>query len=45
VELVRRLGGEVAEMCVVIDLPDLGGSARLRELGCETFALCAFEGR
>ena len=43
-ELIRRLGGRVAEACFVVDLPDLGGAARLREHGCEVFALCAFEG-
>lgn len=44
VELIRGVGGQVAECCVVIDLPELGGAVRLRELGCETFALCEFEG-
>lgn len=36
--------GQVVEACFVIDLPDLGGADDLRTLGCESFALCAFEG-
>lgn len=43
-ELVQRVGGVVTEACFVIDLPDLGGAARLEERGCPTYALCAFEG-
>ena len=44
IELIRAVGGRVDEACFVIDLPDLGGADRLRGLGCEVFALCAFEG-
>jgi adenine phosphoribosyltransferase len=44
IELIRGAGGQVPEACFVIDLPDLGGADRLRELGCESFALCNFEG-
>ena len=43
-EMIRGVGAEVHEACFVIDLPDLGGADRLRELGCPCFALCAFEG-
>jgi len=43
-ELIRGVGGRVREACFVIDLPDLGGADRLRELGCESFSLCDFEG-
>jgi adenine phosphoribosyltransferase len=32
------------ECCFVIDLPDVGGKARLENLGCPVFALCEFEG-
>lgn len=42
--LLRRLGAEVVEAAFVIDLPDLGGRARLEALRCSTFALMAFEG-
>ena len=44
INLVRSVGGEVVECCVVIDLPDLGGSRRLEAMGCPTFSLCSFEG-
>jgi adenine phosphoribosyltransferase len=43
-ELVHQLGGRVREACFVIDLPELGGATRLRERGCEVFALCSFDG-
>ncbi len=43
-ELIERAGGHVPEACFVIDLPDLGGADRLRQRGCEVFALCAFPG-
>jgi len=28
----------------VIDLPDLGGSKRLADIGLQTFSLCEFDG-
>lgn len=43
-ELARRLGAEVVEACFLIDLPELGGRARLAEAGLACFALLAFEG-
>lgn len=43
-ELVRQVGGVVVECAFVIDLPDLGGRARLREANHASFALCAFDG-
>lgn len=43
-ELIRGVGGRVDDACFVVDLPGLGGSARLRAEGCSVFALCAFEG-
>jgi adenine phosphoribosyltransferase len=42
VSLFRSLRGEIAGVAAVIDLPDLGGSRRLREDGIEVTALCAF---
>jgi adenine phosphoribosyltransferase len=42
--LVQRLGGEVVEAAAIVDLPDLGGSARLRAAGIEVFRVCEFEG-
>lgn len=42
--LVRRLGAEVVEGMAIIDLPDLGGKARIEKAGFPVFALCKFEG-
>ncbi len=44
VSLIERLGGEIVGCSFVIDLPDLGGNARLTGLGIEVQALCAFDG-
>ena len=44
VMLVRALGGQVVECAFVVDLPDLGGRARLEKMGLSVFALCAFNG-
>ena len=43
-ELVRKAGGEVAAALFVVDLPDLGGAARLRDSNIEVHTLLAFEG-
>lgn len=40
--LFRRLGGEVEGVIAVIDLPELGGSQRLRDAGIRVSALCSF---
>lgn len=42
--LVERAGAKVHEACFVIDLPDLGGAARLEARGCPTFSLLSFPG-
>ncbi len=42
--LVRQLGGIVSECAFVVDLPELGGRAKLESLGLSVFTLCAFEG-
>lgn len=44
IKLVERLGGEIISCSFVIDLPDLGGRARLEGMGMDVQALCAFEG-
>ncbi len=44
VMLVRGLGGEVAECAFVVDLPDLGGRAKLEKMGLTVFTLCEFSG-
>lgn len=41
-KLFRSLGGEVVGVAAVIDLPELGGSARLRTHGLEVHTLCEF---
>ena len=43
-KLIEKMGGEVVECCFVIDLPDIGGRARLEKHGHKVFALCEFEG-
>lgn len=42
VKLFRSLGGEIAAVGAVIDLPELGGSRRIREAGVPVHALCEF---
>ena len=44
IELVRGMGGEVVGTGFVVDLPELPGAERMRELGVEVFALCGFLG-
>jgi adenine phosphoribosyltransferase len=44
VQLIEQSGGTVVGCTFVIDLPDLGGSARLAMLGHQVLTLCAFEG-
>jgi adenine phosphoribosyltransferase len=44
VQLLRKLHAEVVGAAFVIDLPDLGGTARLAELGVACHSLMAFEG-
>ena len=43
-KLIERLGGETIGCAFVIDLPDLGGRAKLEAMGMEVHALCAIEG-
>jgi adenine phosphoribosyltransferase len=44
VKLLRRLGAEILGACFVIDLPELGGSKRLTDLGVPVRTLVSFEG-
>ena len=44
IELIRGMEGRVVGAGFVVDLPDLPGAERLRGLGVEVFALCAFRG-
>ncbi len=43
-KLIERAGGEIVGCSFVIDLPDLGGRARLEKLGYAVLTLCSFEG-
>jgi adenine phosphoribosyltransferase len=43
-KLIETVGGHIVECAFVIDLPDVGGRARLEKLGQKVFALCEFEG-
>lgn len=44
VQLIRRMGAEVAGAAFVIDLPELGGSQRLRALDIEVRTLVEYDG-
>ena len=44
VKLLRQIGATVVAACFIIDLPDLGGAAKLRALDVPVRALIAFEG-
>jgi adenine phosphoribosyltransferase len=44
IKLIERLGAEVIGCAFVVDLPELGGRAKLEKLGMDVHALCAFDG-
>ena len=44
IKLLEKLGAEIVGCAFVIDLPDLGGRAKLEAMGVEIHALCAFDG-
>ncbi len=44
IDLIRKSGGEVVAAAFVIDLPDLGGAAKLRAKGVKVHTLVSFEG-
>ncbi len=44
VQLLRQIGAEVVAAGFVVDLPDLGGSARLRAAGLPVTALVSYSG-
>ena len=44
VKLLRRMGGNVLAACFVIDLPELGGAEKLRNLGVPVRTLVSFAG-
>ncbi|HYB09453.1 MAG TPA: adenine phosphoribosyltransferase [Alphaproteobacteria bacterium] len=44
IELVRQTGGKIVGAAFVIDLPELGGRAKIEKMGVEVTTLCEFEG-
>lgn len=45
IELIQKLGGNVYEAGVIIDLPDLGGSKMIKEkYNVDVYSICEFEG-
>ncbi|MGV6812052.1 MAG: adenine phosphoribosyltransferase [Brevirhabdus sp.] len=44
IKLIERLGAEVVGCGFIIDLPELGGRARLEAMGMDVHALCDFDG-
>ncbi len=44
VSLLKRIGAEVEAACFLIDLPDLGGAAKIRDLGVPVRTLMEFAG-
>lgn len=43
-KLLEKLGAQVMEGAAIVDLPELGGSQRLRDAGLHLFTLVSFEG-
>jgi adenine phosphoribosyltransferase len=44
IKLIERAGAKVLGCCFLVDLPELGGSGKLRAFGHDVFALMSFEG-
>ena len=44
IKLIERLGGEIVSTSFIVDLPDLGGRAKLEAMGLEVNALCTYAG-
>jgi adenine phosphoribosyltransferase len=44
IRLIERLGGEVVGCAFVVDLPDLGGRAKLEGMGQSVHAICSYAG-
>jgi len=44
IRLLRTIGAEIIAACFVIDLPDLGGAAKIAALGVPARTLVSFEG-
>lgn len=44
IQLIERAGGIIYDTAFLVDLPDLGGSKKLREKGYSVLTLCEFQG-
>nr|WP_219821545.1 adenine phosphoribosyltransferase [Sneathiella aquimaris] len=44
IKLIRRAKGTIVGAAFIIDLPDLGGRARIEKMGVNVQTLCEFEG-
>jgi adenine phosphoribosyltransferase len=44
VKLLRQIGADVVAACFIVDLPDLGGAAKLRAMDLPVRTLMAFDG-
>jgi adenine phosphoribosyltransferase len=42
--LIEKLGGEVVEIAFIVNLPDVGGEAKLKDKGYAIYSLTEFEG-
>ena len=44
IKLIERLGGEIIGTAFIVDLPELGGRAKLEAMGMDVHILCEFDG-
>ena len=44
ITLIEQLGGKIVGCAFIIDLPELGGRAKLEKMGMNVHILCEFEG-
>jgi adenine phosphoribosyltransferase len=44
VKLLSQMGANIVAACFIVDLPDLGGAAKLRAMDVPVRTLMAFEG-
>lgn len=44
INLIKKLEGEIAECCFVVELPDLHGREKIESLGNKIFSIVQFEG-
>lgn len=44
IKLIELMGGDIIGCAFIVDLPELGGRAKLESLGMDVHVLCEFEG-